>query len=62
MKQKIKLKGYKNCLEANQFKNEISYLEKSKLDVGNLRGNHTKFIRNNRLILKLQQRCRSEKR
>ena len=48
-----KRKIHKKCV--------INYLEKSKLDVDNLRENHTKFIRNNTLILKLQQRCRSEK-
>ena len=34
---------------------------KNKLNTDSLRENHTEFIENNRLILKLQQKLRSEK-
>ena len=36
-------------------------IEKNNFDVGSLKENHKEFIENNRLLLKLQQRFRSEK-
>ena len=58
---KLKFEYYKNCLEANQLKKEINYQEKNKLAVNSLLENHKEFIKNNTLILKSQQRFRSEK-
>ena len=45
----LRLKYYKNCLEANGFENKINYLENDKIDA------------ENRITLKLQQRFRSKK-
>ena len=42
----LRLKYYKNSLEANQFENKINYLENNKIDA------------DNRITLKLQQRFR----
>ena len=61
IKQKIKFEDYKNCVESNQFEKEIKYLEKNKLVADSLRENHKEFIKDNRLILKLQQRFKSKK-
>ena len=52
MYHKLKFEDYKNCLEAAQIKNEINHLEKRK---------SWRILKNNRLILKTQQRFRSEK-
>ena len=52
IKRKPKLKDYKNCLEATQLENEINHLEKMKL---------TKIVLTNKLILKIQQRFKSER-
>ena len=57
---KHKYEYYKNSLEANQYEKEINYLEKIKLTIDSFRENHKEFIKINRLILKLQQRFRSE--
>ena len=32
-KKKLKFENYKNCLEATQTENEISYLEKKKMQL-----------------------------
>ena len=32
-KKKLKFENYKNCLEATQIENEISYLEKKKIQL-----------------------------
>ena len=46
IKRKLKFENYKNCLEATQLENTISYLEKNKI---------------NKSILKTQQRFKSER-
>ena len=51
------LEDYKNCLEAAQIENDINYLEKNKTDIDSL----NEYIKNNKLILKTQQRFTSEK-
>ena len=53
MKRELIFEGYKNCLEAAQFENKI--------DVDSLKEQKKEFIKNNKLILKTQQRFRSEK-
>ena len=50
-----------NFLEATQLEKEINYLEKNKLDADSLIENHKEFIKNNKLLLKLQQSFRDEK-
>ena len=52
--------SYKYSLDEAQLENEINQLEK-KLDIDSLRRKKKEFIKNNRLILKLQLRFRSEK-
>ena len=53
-------KVYKSCLEAAQIENKINYLEKNKIDINNLKKHHKELIKNNKFILKTQQRFRSE--
>ena len=48
IKRKLKFHDYKNCLEAAQIEIKIIYL------------NQKEFIKNNKLILKTQERFRSE--
>ena len=43
------------------IENKINYLEKSNISTECLKKNHKQFIRNNKLILKTQQRFKSEK-
>ena len=50
-----------NFLEATQLEKEINYLEKNKLDADSLIENRKEFIKNNKLLLKLQQSFRDEK-
>ena len=57
IKRKLKFHNYKNCLEAAKIENKISHLEKNKIDVDSLK----EFIKDNKLILKAQQRVKSEK-
>ena len=59
-KRKLKFEYYKSCLEAAQIENKINHLEKNKIDVDSLKEDHKEFV-NNKLILKIQQRFRSEK-
>ena len=53
--------NYKNCLEATHLENEINHLEKNKINGDSLIEDHKEFIKNDKLILKTQQRFRSEK-
>ena len=61
MKRKRKFEDYSNCTEAAKIENKIKHLEKNKIDVDSLKEDHKKFINNNKLILKTQQRFRNEK-
>ena len=58
---KLKFEIYKNCLEATQLENKTSHLEKNKIDTDNIKKSHKEFIKNNKLILKAQQRLKSER-
>ena len=58
MKRKLKFENYENYLEATQLENKINYLEKNKIDIDSIK----EFIKNNKSILKIQQRFKSEKR
>ena len=53
--------GYKHCLDATQLENQMSHLEKYKIDVDSLKEDHKEFIQNNKLMLKTQQRFRAER-
>ena len=57
IKRKLKFQDYKSFLEAAEIENEINRLEKNKSDVDSPR----EFIKNNKLILKTQQRLKSER-
>ena len=57
IKRKLKFQDYKNCLEAAQIENKINHLEKNKIDVDSFK----EFLKSNKLILKTQQRFKSEK-
>ena len=62
IKRKLKFENYKNCLEATQPDNKINYLEKNEINVYNLKKDHKKFIKSNKLLIKTQQRFKNEKR
>ena len=53
IKRKLKFEDYKNCLEAAQIENKI--------DVDSLKEDLNQLIKNNKLILKIQERFRSGK-
>ena len=57
IKRKIKFEYYRNCLEAPQLENKINYLEKNKIGIDTIK----EFIKNNKSILKIQQRFKSER-
>ena len=61
MKRKIKSQDYKNCLEAAQFENKINHLQKNKIQVDSFKEDQKEFLKNNKLILKTQQRFKSER-
>ena len=61
IKRKLKFEDYKHCLEAIQVENKTNQQEQSKTDVDGPRENHKEFKENNDLIVKPQQRFRSEK-
>ena len=60
IKRKHKFNDHKKCLQASQFGNRINYLGKKEIDVDSLKEDKKEFIKN-RLILKTQQRFKSEK-
>ena len=60
-KRKLKFQDYKNFLEPAQNGIKINDLEKNKFNVDSPKEHQKEFIKNNKLILKTQQRFRSEK-
>ena len=60
IKRKLKFKDDKKCLKASQIENKINYLEKKIIDVGCLKEDKKEFLKN-KLILKTQQRFKSER-
>ena len=56
-KRKLKFQDYKNCLEPAQSENKINHLEKTKIDVDSPK----EFLKDNKVILKTQQRFKSER-
>ena len=61
IKRKLKVEDYENCLEATQIENKIKHSEEDKADVGSLKEDQKEFIKNNTLILKTQQRFKSQR-
>ena len=54
------MQDYKNCLKASQIINTVNYLKKNEIDVDYCKEDKKDFIKN-RLILKTQQRFKSER-
>ena len=66
IKRKLKFEDYENCFEVTQLKNKINHLEKDETDMVSLKKDylpedHKEFIKSNNLILKTQQRFKSER-
>ena len=59
-KNPLKFQGFKNCLEAAETECKINNSEGNS-DVDSLKKDFKKLIKYNKLILKIQQRNRSEK-
>ena len=59
-KRKLKFENYKDCLEATQLENKISFLEKNEINIESVKKNKKQFIRNNKSVLKTQQRFNSK--
>ena len=60
-KRKLKFEDYKNCLKAALIGNKINHLEKNSINVDSFKGDQKEFIKNKKLILKTQQRFKSER-
>ena len=63
IKGKLKLEDYKNSLQATQLENKINKKnqEKNKIGVDSLKEDHKEFIKHYKVVVKAQQRFRSEK-
>ena len=61
IKRKLNFQDYKNCLEVAQIENKISHLKKKTIYVDSLKEDQKELIKKKKLILKTQQRFRSEK-
>ena len=57
----MNLKIIKHCLESTQIDNKKKQLENHKTDVDSFRKIHKEFIKDDKSIVKSQQRFRSEK-
>ena len=60
-KRKPKFEDCKNCFEATQLENKMKYLEKNKIDKESLEKDHKGFLKNTKLILRTQQRFKTER-
>ena len=61
MKRKLKLENDENYLEATQLEKRMNHLKKSRIGKDSLKKNDKEFTKKNQLILKAQQRFKSEK-
>ena len=61
LKRKLKFQGYKNCSEAAQIENKTIHLDENIINIDSLKKDKKEFIQNNKLVLKAQQRLRSER-
>ena len=52
---KLKFQDYENCLEAAQIGRKIKYLEKKIFNVDSYKEDKKEFLKNNKLILKIQR-------
>ena len=55
IKRKLKIENYSSCLEATQLENKINHLKKIETDVDSPKKVHKEFIKNSKLISKIQQ-------
>ena len=60
IKRRLKIENYKNCLEATQLENKISYLEKNEINKDSLK-KKKRIHKNNKIILKAQKSIKSER-
>ena len=60
IKRKLKFQDYKNFLEAAQIENKINHSEKNQTEVDSLKEDKKEFLKDNNLIVKTQQRFKSE--
>ena len=58
---KLKFENYKSSLEVTQIKNKINHIEQNKINIDSPKKNHKEFIRNNKSILKAQQRFKTDR-
>ena len=61
LKRKLDFENYKNRLEATQLENKVNHLEENRIDTDSIKENYKEFIKNNKSILKIQQRIKSER-
>ena len=54
-------KLWTDCLEEIQLENKMNHLEKNEINIDSLKKIHNEFIGNNKSILKIQQRFKSER-
>ena len=62
IRKKLEFEDYDNCLEATQIENKINQVRKNKTDIECLKKDHKEFIKNNKSILKIQERFNSGRR
>ena len=60
-RKKLKLEYYNNCFQASQLEHKIKYLEKSEVDVKILKKKYKHFIKNNKMIIKIQKRFKGKR-
>ena len=60
-KRKRKFENYKICFEETQLDNKINYLEQNEISLDIRKKDAREFIRKKKLILKTQQRFKSER-
>ena len=60
IKRELKFEISKNCLEATKGDKKINYLGGKKINIDSLQENQKEFIKNNKLLLQIQQRFKSE--
>ena len=60
IKRKLTFQNFRNCLEAAQIERKTNQSRKIKIDLDCLEEDQKEFVKNNKLILKTQQRLKNE--
>ena len=60
IKRKLKFGNYKYCLKGTKLTNKIKHLQKDKIDRCSLKKDYEEFIKDNKILIKIQQRWKSE--